>query len=353
MKLEVIRRCSGVFPHAFSGPVLWASRGNAVCTSTDLGVTWRRRASVHSGAAAWVAGVRAVDRFVHVSPFVLVPLVDGGALAWSRGGLRRLWPGEHTFRPLDSPITFRPMRRGICTLSNGDVLVGEYRDNGGEVPRQPRKPVTIWRLRDGLWSEAWVFPAGSVRHVHALVPDPRVTGRVYVLTGDTDSEAAIWRTDDNFGSLAPYYAKGQHSRACDLLFSGDDLVWGIDSPLQTSGVLRAGVDRTQAAWLCTTQGPVYYGGQNEAGHMWFGTSVETGPSVTTRKVQVVASRDGWAFSEAFSRSADRLPQLSQVHIPAGTAPGDAVVFSLRATWRWENSMVVGRLVDDARPRKSP
>jgi len=344
MRLEVDRRCRGVLPHFFQDGVLWATRGNRWVRSTDLGRSFEVVARHSTGPQRLVSRVRAIDRFAHVSPFCVVPLADG-ALAFSGRGMSRWRRGTDHFQPLAGPVDFRPMRRGVCPAPDGSVYVGEYRHNGGEVPAGPRDPVHIWRWDGTTWTVAWRFPAGTVRHVHAVIAHPNNPDAFYVCTGDTDAESKVWRTTDRFETLEPWLEGGQHTRTCDLIFHDNAVFYGIDSPLETSGVcvVRDG-EQTR---LCDTPGPVYYGGRNEVGHLWFGTSVEVGPSVTTDRVHLFASRDGGRrFSDAFSRRGDRTPQLSAILFPRGVVPGNAVVFSLRATWRWEGQMVVGRLVKE-------
>lgn len=342
-QLIVERRCAGVRPHYFEDGVLWATRGNRLVRSDDLGRSFTAVAQLVEGRKRFMARLRSVDRFTHVSPFVVVPTPDG-AMAFSGSGTSLWRRGTDRFTPMDGPVDFRPLRRGVCPTPNGRVYVGEYRMNGGEHRTRPRDPVHIWCWDGAGWSVVWRFPEDTVRHVHAILPDSSGPDSFFVCTGDTDEESVIWRTSDGFATLTPWLSDGQTSRACDLVFTNDAVLWGIDSPLKTSGICRLNAGDTAPTRLRDVPGPVYYGGRNEAGHMWFGTSVEDGPSVTTNRVHLFASTDGGqAFHDAFSRRADSSPQLSVILFPRGVAPGDAVVFSLRATWRWEGQMVVGRL----------
>ena len=344
MQLEVRHRRRGVLPHYFHDGVLWATRGNRWLWSTDLGASFEVAARLVTGPRRLVPRLRMVDRFAHVTPFVVVP-TEAGALSFSGRGVAAWRRGEECFVPVPGPIDFRPMRKGVCSAADGSVYVGEYRHNGGEHRTAPRDPVHIWRWDGERWTVAWRFDEDTVRHVHAVIQHPEEPSIFYVCTGDTDEESVIWVTMDGFATLQPWMALGQTSRTCDLLFSDGDLFWGVDSPLEASAVCRLGGDETAPTRLCETPGPVYYGGQNEAGQLWFGSSVEAGPSVQTRRVHLFAARGaGEPFTEVFSRRADPTPQLSSILFPRGTVPGDAVVFSLRATCRWEGQLVVGRLV---------
>jgi hypothetical protein len=343
MQMTIERRCRGVLPHYFEDGVLWATRGNHLVCSHDLGGSFVEVARLVDGAGRAFSRVRAIDRFAHITPFALVPFGDG-AVAFAGRGLSRWHRGADRFQPLEGPIDFRPMRRGVCAATDGALYVGEYRDNGGEHRTSPRAAVHIWRFDGSHWTTAWRFPEDTVRHVHAVIEHPVRSGTFFVCTGDTDAESVIWITTDGFTTLTPWRTGGQQTRTCDLVFLDGSLVWGIDSPLETSGICRVDGLEGSVQRLCDTPGPIYYGARNEAGHLWFGTSVEPGPSVVTDRVHLYASTDGGrSFADVFSRRADRTPQLSSILFPRGTAPGSAVVFSLRATWRWEGQMVVGRL----------
>lgn len=344
MHLEVARRCAGVLPHYFQDGVLWATRGNRLVRSRDLGTHFEEVARLVTCRRRWIPRVRAIDRFAHVSPFVVVPLADG-AMSFSGRGVARWSQGSGDFAPVDGPVDFRPMRKGVCPARDGSVYVGEYRHNGGELRTAPREAVHVWRYDGSAWTVAWRFDVDTVRHVHAVVQHPEASDCFYVCTGDTDAESVIWVTRDGFETLTPWVQHGQVSRTCDLLFDESSVLWGVDSPLETSGICRLVGSETVPERLCDTPGPIYYGGQNEAGHLWFGTSVEAGPAVTTNRVHLYASTDGGgSFSDAWSRRGDASPQLSSLLFPRGVVPGDAVVLGLRATWRWEGHMVVGRLV---------
>ena len=343
MQMTIERRCRGVLPHYFADGVLWATRGNRWVQSADLGASFQEVARLVDGSQRAFSKLRAIDRFAHITPFAVVPTRDG-AVAFAGRGLSRWQRGSDRFVPMDGPVDFRPMRRGVCAATDGSVYVGEYRHNGGELRTTQRAAVHIWRLDGDCWTTTWRFPEDTVRHVHAVIEHPARPGTFFVCTGDTNAESVVWLTTDAFETLTPWQAGGQQTRTCDLVFLDDALIWGIDSPLETSGICRvAGMDGPVER-LCDTPGPIYYGGRNEAGHVWFGTSVEPGPSVVTDRVHLYASTDGGrCFADVFSRRADRTPQLSSILFPRGTVPGTAVVLSLRATWRWEGQMVVARI----------
>ncbi|MEL6343548.1 MAG: hypothetical protein AAFV53_10465 [Myxococcota bacterium] len=349
MKLSIVRKCHGYRPHFFDEDGLWATRGDGLYCSPDLGRSWRHHASIQGGRSALIARFRVADRLLHASARQVVRLGDGGMVAFTGTRQHHLPPGARRFSPMPAgPVDYRPVRRGVNVDADGRLQVGDYRDNFGEDPGENvREPVHIRRCMDparGVWETLYTFGPGTVRHVHAVIDDPFVPGRSWVCTGDTDEESVISYSDDGLQTLTPFAAEGQRSRAVDLLFTPTHLIWGVDSPLQQSGVVRKPRDGGATEWLQDTPCPVYYGAQNEAGHLFMTTCVEPGPAVTSDRVEVYASTDGVRFESVLSRRADPSPQYAQIFVPHGIAPGDHMVVYFRATVRWENTMVVGRLV---------
>ena len=343
LRFEPLRTLRGTLAHAAVDGVLWLSRGDRLFTSRDLGATLEPAGRVWGGLRGALAGLRPLDRFAHRAPDLVLPTPDGGAVAFAAHAMLHRAPGAPAFRPVPGPVDFRPMRRGACVSADGRVWVGEYRDNGGEVAARPRDPVHIWAWDGAAWAVAWRFPAGAVRHVHAVVPDRTRPGRFWVCTGDGDAESRIWQTDDAFGTLAPRVAAGQDSRACDLLPGPDGLCWGVDSPLRPSAIVAEGPPGAPPRRLAETPGPVYFAAENESGHRIFSTSVERGPSVRAWRVGVWAAAPGGRWARVLARTADPLPQVSLAHLPTGRLPGDSLVVSWRATLRAEGATVIGRL----------
>ena len=121
------------------------------------------------------------------------------------------------------------------------------------------------------------------------------------------------------------------------------MYWGIDSPIEQSGIVRKARTGGDLEWLHETPCPVYYAATNQEGHFLFSTCVEPGPSVTSSRTEIYAALDTCSYQPVFSMRADFFPQYSVIHFPRGTAPENTVVFYGRATLRDENTMFVGRL----------
>lgn len=103
---------------------------------------------------------------------------------------------------------------------------GEYWDN------LPKDEVRIWgRAKDGIWSNAYTFPKGTINHVHAIIPDKK-RNLVWILTGDFDNGAGIWKATDNFSNVEPVLIGQQDYRCVWMYLTGDDIYYATDSQLE-------------------------------------------------------------------------------------------------------------------------
>ncbi|MEJ6008251.1 hypothetical protein WG899_22090 [Paucibacter sp. AS339] len=74
----------------------------------------------------------------------------------------------------------------------------------------------------------WTFHRSEIKHVHAIHHDP-YRNRLWVLTGDTDSESSFFYTDDEFKTVQRFAGGSQQWRAIGLLFDEDSMEWGMDA----------------------------------------------------------------------------------------------------------------------------
>lgn len=230
----------------------------------------------------------------------------------------------------------RPMSRGICESKGGITYVAGY-NIGAD-----RQPVEIFRSKDCCnFDVAWEFPKGQIRHVHALIVDPELESRIWVLTGDLDNESKFYYTDDDFSSLHCFLSAGQKSRATDLIIRNGQLYWGMDSPTEQSSIMKA--DKTLPEHLKNVKelpGPCYYLAQNEAGAIYAGTTVEPGASLKDNYAHIfeLCPDDSWQEIACFKK--DLFPQYGILYFPRGILPENFVVFSQRALGPFEGHMTI-------------
>jgi hypothetical protein len=230
------------------------------------------------------------------------------------------------------------MNRGFCETADGVVYVADY------VPNLARlEPIRIYASTDLLHFEpVWEFAPGEIRHVHSLIPDPGGR-RVWVLTGDLDHESRILYTDDSFSSLETFLAAGQQTRATDLVIHNGRVMWGMDSPLETSWIYEALVDNP----LCYRRryelpGPAYYTARNEAGGLYLGTTVEPGPAVRDHYGRIFGTDPQGEWREIHRRRDDLFPQYGIFYFPRGCLPENYLVFSQRALSPDEGFLTIAR-----------
>jgi hypothetical protein len=229
------------------------------------------------------------------------------------------------------------MNRGICRSSAGMLYVAQYTQNPS------RAEVSVFRTNDlRTFETAWTFPAGSIRHIHALIPDPERPARIWVLTGDLDAESAIYFTENEFSSLECFLKAGQLSRATDLVRMGNTLYWGMDSPDDEPFMIRSSADKAAPEKIFPLPGPVYYMGRNEAGALYAGTTVEKGRAVKDRVGRIWGTSPDGAWQEIASGRKDWVPQHGLYYFPRGVMPGSFLIFSQRALVPHEGCMTIAR-----------
>lgn len=158
--------------------------------------------------------------------------------------------------------------RSICvaTISGATVLLyGEYNVNGSRVGGSTNDAVRLLRSDDfgATWSEVtrWNTDGSTrnVRHIHCVKQDP-ITKRIYVATGDANSESAIYSWDGltawpiNVNPANVVQSGGlmvlsgsQKYRAVDIAFRGSEMYWMPDT---NSGA--AGYASEAGIWKCNT-----------------------------------------------------------------------------------------------------
>jgi len=337
MRLTNVVKFRNCLPHYFDGSLVVSSR-NRLFRIRDLGnprlepigkIPWRfsqQASRLRLAERVLKNGITHVHPYAEDRHFIVT-----GKGWWSLGP-------DGSARPVQQPSPTRPLSRGICSGSDGFSYISEYTRN------PDRHAVHIWKTLDfETYAVAWEFPAGTIRHVHALIQDPVKPRRMWVLTGDLDNESIIWTTDDSFASLDKYLSSGQISRATDLVFQNDNLLWGMDSPVETSYILK---HKHESGHMPERQfelpGPVYYAATNEAGGTYFGTTAEPGASVKDNFAHIFASSPGGEWQEIHKSKSDLLPQFGIIYFPRGLLPENWVIFSQRGTQPGEGYMTIAR-----------
>lgn len=300
--------------------------GRSILVSTDRGSTWKRQTRVPATSIRYCLAIGRLGRRLlrggvrHAFPCG-DRLVAVSGRRWFDLGMLDDPAGEPTggppvvgSNPLCTPV--------VVAGSDGPVLYyGEYR------PNRERSPVHIWRSRDcgRSFEAAWTFT--GVRHVHGVFHDPFMPHTFWVTTGDDDSESAIWRSDDNFGSLDRVISGGQQARAVDLVFTRDAVYFGSDTPREQNAIYRLDRATRTVHTQAKTPGSIFWGRRTPDGWRVFCSVVERSAVNHGRWSELWAAppgRDDWrcVLRRRKDPLSDKYFDHGQLRLPAGPgAPG--------------------------------
>lgn len=134
---------------------------------------------------------------------------------------------DFTFSKGRGPLSFTVIE-GIQGFKNG-LYFGEYISNAS------KKPVKIFK-RQGEWSVVYEFSDGELNHIHNLVPDHK-SQCVWILAGDFDESAAIYKVTGNFEEVDIVLSGSQNYRACVAFPLEGGLIYATDTQ-QTKNSIR-------------------------------------------------------------------------------------------------------------------
>lgn len=258
----------------------------------------------------------------------LTELADGTVLIiYDR--VYRLRPGQalaEVICDLDSRAIFPPLRNGIAVHpESNNAYFGEY------INGQPRE-IRIFRIGDNAEScePCYRFKAGEIKHVHGIFWD-RFRKRLWVTTGDSDSQSAFYYTDDEFQSLHRFRGGSQMFRAVSLMATQDSLYWGMDAgkdaPREAiNRLFRLDLAGGEPEELAIIANPAYHMVQTESGRMLLGTTFEPGRKQDSlEEAAIWSSADGqhWQKILALPYQAAGLSgrtQYAHIFPPTGVIP---------------------------------
>lgn len=101
---------------------------------------------------------------------------------------------------------------------------------GGYVRNFEKNPVHIY-YRNGVdaWKIVYTFPQGAINHVHSIIADS-YRRCLWILTGDFDDSAAIWKVSDGFKRVERFVSGDQKWRGCVAFAIPDGLLYATDAP---------------------------------------------------------------------------------------------------------------------------
>ena len=256
--------------------------------------------------------VRLVQRAFRQMFYNVLPMADGSVFVTyaKEVGIVR----NKIYRQLKGFVRpCRVLRSASAIDKKGHVFFGEYLDNA------ERGPVRVYRHvpgSDGV-SVAYTFPPASIRHIHGIYHDP-FDHSLWCLTGDTNQEARVLRTDDGFKTLSTIGRGDESWRAVSALFTKDGVWYATDAEFETNKVFHIDRSTGQRFELGVVDGPVYYSTAWRNG-LFFAVTAELCPSQAGRSATLWTIRDG-GLSRVVSIDKDRWPVAllpGTLHFPGG------------------------------------
>lgn len=242
---------------------------------------------------------------------------------------------EHRYcSMMNNPLYFTKLE-GVEGFTDG-ILYGEYPININ------RNPISIFRRGlNGQWENVYTFN-GNILHIHNLIPD-KERGCVYILTGDTNEESAIWEARCDFKEVKPIVIGSQHYRSCVAFPLKGGLLYATDSPLEQNSIFFLDVDKGQLTKLKDLTGACVFGTEKN-GKYYFTADVEPdaslplwrywityrlGKGIADRKVRVFAGNLDEGFNVVAEFKKDNWPytafQFGNVAYPKCEIDGKVVI----------------------------
>jgi hypothetical protein len=214
----------------------------------------------------------------------------------------------------------RPLN--LCTTPMG-LFYGEYKGNPG------CQPIRLFHSPDGLsWAEYCCF--SNIRHIHGVFYD-EFTKTVWVTTGDEDDESAIWNNSiDNPNKFEAVIQGTQQSRAIQLQFLEDSVIYGTDTPLEKNYIYRMDRVTLVPSALKQVNGSVFHSTLFK-NHLFFSTAVEPSKVNTDTNANIYWSTNGKNWAKLISHKKDLFPkklfQYGQLIFPAGNNTTNYLIYS--------------------------
>jgi len=229
-----------------------------------------------------------------------------------------------------------PLKNGIAIHEKSDCFYfGEYINGDKENVRVVRIS------KDGSEiTVVYTFKAGDIQHIHSVFYD-NFRNRLWITTGDSDSECGIYYTDDEFESLIKLGGGDQTWRAVTVIPCENEIIWGMD----------AGKDATKDAinkiyhynFLTNKKteeavigNPAYHAAISILGDIYLGINFEPGRKQATKEEAAIwkyttKKENKWSKIRSFSyanKAVNGCSLYGYVYLPIGIGPPGELLYSV-------------------------
>ncbi|MEG2232683.1 MAG: hypothetical protein RRY16_01765 [Bacilli bacterium] len=179
---------------------------------------------------------RITERMFRLEPRRATVLKDNRILITYQGSIynidvmNRIYTKEHNYRVgMNNALNFC---KYVDEYGLESILYGEYFGNTS------KESVGIfWRNNQGKWKKVYEFPSGSIAHIHGISYD-KYRNKFLIMTGDENSESAIWTADIDFKQVKVLVRGKQKYRACAGYAVEDGFIYGTDSPIEKNAIYK-------------------------------------------------------------------------------------------------------------------
>lgn len=187
---------------------------------------------------------------------------------------------DRIYRSTDGGAHFEPVSEfadalpphpfGMSAATPRDELYfGEFM-----VDAEPHAVRIVKGTDDGRrWTVKHTFAPGELAHVHSVVYD-RYRDRLWVGTGDKESESKLYYSDDDFQTVKLLGGGDLSWRVSGMIPTEDYLYWGTDDGEKGSELYRYHLASGQREHLRSLGNPVWYGVRLGDGTLVFSASYE-------------------------------------------------------------------------------
>ena len=243
---------------------------------------------------------------------------------------------------------YPPLKNGIAVNpDNNCVYFGEYQNS------RPYAAKIMRVFNDGRQAEiCYTFPEGSTKHIHSVTWDP-FRKRLWVATGDFNTEVGLYYTDDDFRTLSYFNGGSQTWRMVSVLPTENALYWGSDAGKDASKndenfIFCWNFGNNHLEKMCDIGNPAYYSVSLDNGGMLVGTTFEPGMKQETEPCAALwYSAQGKRWEKLCSLPYKNLQksqrtQYATINLPMGELPQNTTVFTPLNTERWDFDLLTLR-----------
>lgn len=280
---------------------LWASRGLLLYRMKKGDDKFIRVAHVPTGYSYfWLNNFTLFRRFTNKPECLEATISGNGDICALSAGF--MWHSS------DNRINFKKTMRlthygvgvgrgilsnGLLSVDNNLVFWGEYFRN------TERESVKIYRSSNSgqTWGGIYEYEPGIIRHIHSIQEDP-YTNRLWVCTGDDDSDAMIGWSDNGLRTITHIGTGSQIWRTCQLVFTEDAVYWGTDTGSENlAGIYRWDKVTMGLTKLHKIKGAILFGTRLVDGTIVFSTDREGFPNERDNKARLFIVQNGGIVSE--------------------------------------------------------